>query len=165
MFPRYPPELAESLPLPAGASESTLDPQQFPKTPLQVRVAMVRCSREIGRDYRIWYGKTLRCDVLAVDAMQEHLMRCCVGRPESDETVAWEIRRHGALLSEIIARALGGVWTDVGPSEPGYWTMRVPPGIRCWPIGRVHRFVAVGSRGRDLVAYYLDLEARVRGRA
>lgn len=158
---RYHPELAESLPLPAGASESTLDPKHFPKTPLQVRVAMVRCARELGRDYRLRYGKNLRCDVLAVDAMQEHLMRCCVGLP-TDETVVWEIQRHGALLSEIIARALGGAWTEVGPSEPGYWTMFIPPGIRTWPIGRVYRFVAMGSRGKDLVAYYLDLEARLR---
>jgi hypothetical protein len=94
--------------------------------------------------------------------MQHHLMHRFANGPISDPGVAWELRRHGALLSEIIARALGGGWVDVGPSEPGYWAMVVPPSTRTWPIGRVYRFVALGNRERDLVSYYLDLEARVR---
>jgi glycosyl transferase family 4 len=57
---------------------------------------------------------------------------------------------------------------DVGPGEPGYWTMQVSPATRTCPIGRVYRFVALGpDGGRDLVSYYLNVEARVRqpGRA
>ena len=34
--------------------------------------------------------------------------------------------------------------------------------MRSWPIGRVYRFVSLGNRERDLVSYYLDLEARAR---
>ena len=64
--------------------------------------------------------------------------------------MAWELRRHGALLSEVIARKLGGTWVDVGPSEPGYWAMLVSPGMRTHPIGRVYRFVSLGQRERDL---------------
>jgi hypothetical protein len=159
---RYEPELVESLALPFGASEATLGVNELPVTPLQARIALTRLARELARDYRLAYGKTLRCNVLAVDAMQQHMAHRFQGAPISDPAVAWELRRHGALLSEIIARALGGAWVDVGPSEPGYWAMVVPPATRTWPIGRVYRFVALGHRERDLVSYYLDLEARAR---
>jgi hypothetical protein len=160
---RYEPELVESLSLPFGASESTLGVNDMPTTSLQARVALTRLARDLARDYRLAYGKTLRCNVLAVDAMQQHMSHRFEGAPISDPGIAWELRRHGALLSEIIARALGGVWVDIAPSEPGYWTMSVPPATRTWPIGRVYRFVALGHTERDLVSYYLDIEARARG--
>jgi hypothetical protein len=159
---RYNPELVESLPLPLGASESILAPNELPTTAIQARVAMTRLARDLARDYRLWYAKTLRCNVLAVEAMQQHLANRYKRAPIGDPAVAWELRRHGALLSEIIARALDGDWTDVAPSEPGYWAMLIPPSTRSWPIGRVYRFVALGNTERDLVSYYIDLEARAR---
>jgi hypothetical protein len=159
---RYDPELVESLSLPLGANESTLGVNEFPVTPLQARIALTRLARELARDYRLAYGKSLRCNVLAVDAMQQHMAHRFHGAPISEPAVAWELRRHGALLSEIIARALGGSWVDIGPTEPGFWAMVVPPATRTWPIGRVYRFVALGNRERDLVSYYLDLETRAR---
>jgi hypothetical protein len=159
---RYEPELVESLSLPAGATEATLGTNDLPRTPVEARVTMTRLSRDLARDYRLWYGKSLRCNVLAVDAMQQHLAHRFAGAPISDAGVAWELRRHGALVSEIFARGLGGVWVDIGPSEPGYWAMLLPAGLRVLPIGRVYRFVALGNREKDLVSYYLDLEARVR---
>jgi len=124
---------------------------------------MTRLARTIGRDYRLWYGTTLRCNVIAVDVMQRHLTQRYAGASLADPKTTSELLRHGALLSEIIARALGGVWVDVAPTECGYWAMQVPGAARCWPIGRVYRFVALGQRERDLVAYYLDLEKRARG--
>ncbi|MGD0675511.1 MAG: hypothetical protein ABSC94_08840 [Polyangiaceae bacterium] len=162
---RYDPELIESLVLPMGASEAALSVNELPKTSLQARIAMTRLARDLARDYRLWYKKSLRCNVLAIDAMQQHLTQRFAGAPISDEGVAWELRRHGALFSEILARALGAGWVDIGPSEPGYWSMAIPTGTRIWPIGRVCRFVALGHSARDLVGYYLDLEARVRGRS
>jgi hypothetical protein len=159
---RYEPELVETLSLPFGASESALALSELPKTPMQARIALTRLARDLARDYRLGYGKTLRCNVLAIDAMQLHLMHRFGGASISDPGVAWELRRHGALLSEIIARALGGAWVDVGPSEPGFWAMSVLPSLRTFPIGRVYKFVALGNRERDLVDYYLDLEGRVR---
>ncbi len=159
---RYEPELAESLPLPFGASESALGMNATPRTPLQARITMTRLTRDLARDYRLWYGKSLRCNVLAIDAMQQHLSHRFVGAPISDPGVAWELRRHGALLSEILARTLGAAWVDVRPSEPGYWAMQITPTIRSWPIGRVYRYVALGHREKDLVSYYLDLEGRAR---
>jgi len=162
---RYEPELVESLSLPFGASEATFGVNDLPGTPLQARIALTRLARDLARDYRLAYGKTLRCNVLAVDAMQQHIAHRFQGASISDPGVAWELRRHGALLSEIIARALGGAWVDVAPSEPGYWAMLVPPATRTWPIGRVYRFVALGHHERDLVSYYLDIEARVRAQS
>jgi hypothetical protein len=159
---RYEPELAENLTLPGGATEAALGINEQPRNPFQARIAMTRLARNLGRDYRLRFGKALRCNVLAVDAMQQHLIHQYAGAPIEEQTVAWELRRHGALLSEIIARALGGTWADVAPSELGYWAMVLPSGIRSWPIGRVVRFVSLGNRERDLVGYYLDLEASVR---
>jgi hypothetical protein len=43
--------------------------------------------------------------------------------------------------------------------------MRVPPGTRTNPIGRVYRFVALGHRERDLVSYFIELEGRGRSGA
>ncbi len=134
----------------------------LPRTPMQARIALTRVSRDLARDYRLAYGKTLRCNVLAIDAMQQHLMHRFAGATLSDHGVTWELRRHGALLSEIVARALGGAWVDVAPTEPGYWAMQVMPSLVTFPIGRVYRFVSLGHRERDLVGYYLEVESRVR---
>jgi hypothetical protein len=159
---RYDPELVESLVLPLGASEEVLAIGDWPTTPLQARTAMTRLARSLARDYRLWYGSTLRCNVLAVDAMQRHLAQRYASAALADPKVVAELQRHGALLSEILARAVGGDWVDIAPTEPGYWAMFVPPTTRCWPIGRVYRFVALGHTERDLVDYYLDIEARSR---
>lgn len=157
---RYEPELVESLALPMGATEDVLAVGDWPTTPIQARTAMTRLARSLARDFRLWYGTTLRCNVLAVDAMQRHLSQRYAGATLEDPKVISELQRHGALLSEILARSLGGDWVDIAPTEPGYWAMFVPPATRCWPIGRVYRFLALGQTERDLVSYYLDLEAR-----
>ena len=156
---RYVPELVESLVLPEGADESLLDRYAVPKTPLEARVAMTRLARDLGRDYRVRHGKVLRCDVLAVDIMQQQLLRL-VGASLRDRDVAWQLRRHGALLSEIYARALGGVWIDLGHREPAYWMMRLPPDLHTRPVGCVFQFVAAGNRASDLVGQFMELKKR-----
>jgi len=158
----YYPELVESLTLPAGANESDLPLDATPSTPAQARVAMSRLARDLARDYRVWYGKTLRCDVMAIEAMQQHLMARFGGADIASPDVVMELRRHGALMSEVIARALEGEWIDVGPTEPGYWAMQVGS-VRTYPIGRVYRFVTVGRAERDLVGHFLALDERARG--
>ena len=160
---RYEPELVESLALPTGSSESDLGGNDRPTTPAQARVAMTRLARDLARDYRLWYGKTLRCDVIAIDGMQQHLAHRYAGASITDDAVAWELRRHGALLSEVLARKLGGAWVDVAPTEPGYWAMLLGAETRTHPIGRVYRFVSLGRQERDLVGYFIELEARLRG--
>jgi hypothetical protein len=159
---RYDPELVESLVLPFGATEDILAIGAWPSTPIQARTAMIRLARSLARDYRLWYGTTLRCNVLAVDVMQRHLAQRYEGAALADPKVVAELQRHGALLSEILARAVGADWVDIAPTEPGYWAMLAPPSTRCWPIGRVYRFVALGHTERDLVDYYLDIEARCK---
>jgi hypothetical protein len=129
---------------------------------MHARIAMTRLARELGRDYRLWYGRTLRCDVHAVDTMQQHLLSRYLGASQNDPEVSRELRRHGALFSEILARALGGVWMEVASTEPGYWVMIVPPSVRTCPVGRVIRFVALGRQEKDLVSHFLDLDAGVR---
>jgi hypothetical protein len=148
--------------LPTGSTEADLGVDDPPTSAAQARIAMTRLARDLARDYRLWYGKALRCDVIAIDGMQQHLTQRYEGASITDEEVAWELRRHGALLSEILARKLGGAWVDVGPSEPGYWTMLLGTELRTHPIGRVYRFVSLGSRERDLVSYFIELEGRLR---
>ncbi len=159
---RYEPELVEALALPMGATEEVLAIGDWPTTAIQARTAMTRLARSLARDYRLWYGATLRCNVLAVDAMQRHLAQRYAGATLDDPTVDSELQRHGARLSESLARRLGAEWVDIAPTEPGYWAMFVAPSTRCWPIGRVYRFVSLGHRERDLVSYFLDVEARTR---
>jgi hypothetical protein len=162
---RYVPELVEALLLPPGTSETDLALDAVPTTPALARIAMTRLARDLARDYRLWYDKTLRCGVMAIEAMQQHLLARFQGADIADPGVAWELRRHGALMSEVIARTLGGQWLDVGPSEPGFWAMLVAGTTRTYPIGRVYRFVTAGRQERDLVEHFLALDERVRSEA
>jgi hypothetical protein len=156
------PEIVESLALPYGSSEEMLDERTTPRDPLLARIAMTRIARAIGRDYRLWYGTTLETDVFAIDGMQRHLRRRFVDARASAKQRAEleaELTRHGALLSEILARALGAEWTDLSSEDPREWTMVVPPDVVAQPIGRVHRFFRKGHEEPDLVAFYTDLES------
>jgi hypothetical protein len=159
------PEIIETLSLPPGLDESILEPGATPRTPDEARVAMTRLARELARDYRLWYGTTLKTDVIAVDAMQGHLRRR-FAEGALDEKHARQLRveltRHGAMLSEILARRLCAEWTDLESQEPGHWAMSVPPGVLVWPIGRVYRFFRQGHREADLVAFYMELERVTR---
>ena len=159
------PEIIETLSPPPGVDESILEPGAIPKTPDQARVAMIRLARELGRDYRLWYGTTLKTDVVAIDAMQRHLRRRFSDAPLDEKHAAQlkeELTRHGAMLSEILARRFGAEWTDLESHEPGHWAMSVPPGVRVWPIGRVYRYFRQGHREADLVAFYTELDRVAR---
>jgi hypothetical protein len=159
-------EIVESLALPEGLSEDMLAVGTRPATPEQARVGMTRLARTLGRDYRLWYGTTLVTNAVAIETMQRHLRRR-FDDASSDQRMAQrleiELTRHGALLSEILARSLGGTWVDVSGEQLGHWAMAIYPDIRVWPIGRVYRFFQQGHREADLVAYYLDLETATRG--
>lgn len=159
------PEIVETLPLPSDAQEEMLAVGGFPRTALEMRIAMTRFSREVGRDYRLFYGTTLKADLLAIDAMQRHLRRRfadgAVDENHARQLEA-ELTRHGALLSEILARSLGAQWVDFASEQPGHWAMVIAPDLRVWPVGRVYRFFRQGHREADLVAFYIDLETRAR---
>jgi len=156
------PEIVESLALPYGASEEMLGERTTPRDPLLARIAMTRLARALGRDYRLWYGTTLETDVFAIDVMQRHLQRRFGDARASAKQrleLEGELTRHGALLSEILVRALGSAWTDLSSDDPREWTMVVPPDVVVQPIGRVHRFFRKGREEPDLVAFYTDLQA------
>ena len=154
-------EIVETLALPGGLSDEMLGEEATPTTPAQMRIAMTRVARALGRDYRLWYGTTLKTNAMAIEAMQRHLRRRFGdggADPKTEKKLEIELTRHGALLGEILARILGGEWVDVSGDEPGRWTMTLGPTLRVWPIGRVYRFFKQGHREADLVAFYLDLE-------
>jgi hypothetical protein len=154
---RYVPEIVESLALPEGTHDSDLGRYDLPTTPQQARIAMTRLARDLARDYRLRHGKVLRCDVLAIETMQQRLLRLASASIH-DREVGWQLRRHGALLSEIFARVLGGEWVDISNKEAAYWMMRVGPDVRTRPIGCVFQFVSAGSRAADLVGHFMELK-------
>jgi hypothetical protein len=159
---RYEPEEIETLSLPGGLSDEHLAEGVVARSGNEVRIVSTRFARLLGREYREKYGVRLRADAQAVDWMQRHLVTRWGNSGLTNPEAVWDVRRHGALLSEILARTLGADWVDVSPSEIGYWAMFVPPRTRTWPFGRVHRFLTLGHREKDLVSYYLDLVARAR---
>jgi hypothetical protein len=156
-------ELAEHLALPPGlGSEPRAD--ALPKSVLEARVAFTLLARELGLDYRLKRGIELRADVSGIEAMQSVLLESFPEHVIRSAEDANELRRHGALLSEILARRLDAEWIDISPNELGYWSMIVPPDTRVWPFGRVARLVEMGHKERDLVSYFFELQGRARGR-
>lgn len=158
-------ELVESLPLPAGLREDMLPVGARPRGPEQVRIAIIRVARELGRDYRLHRGCLLRTDAAAIEILQRHLLGCAsgvlAGRMDA-RSLAPEVARHGALFGEILARRLGATWADLSGDQPGEWRMSVPPSTVVNPIARVHRFLLVRNREQDLVGFFLDLDAASR---
>jgi hypothetical protein len=137
-----------------------------PEGAAQVRIAIIRVVRTLGRDYRLHRGCVLRTDAAAIELAQRQLMgfaaEVAAGRMDA-RVLATEVARHGALLGEIVARRLGGDWIDVAGDQPGLWRMGVPPRTVFTPIERVHRFLVQRNREQDLVGFFLDLdEARRR---
>jgi hypothetical protein len=158
------PEPAEHLSLPPGLHGSAPPPRDYvPSSVIEARIAFTHLSRELGREYRASMKVELRTDTEGIELMQRFMReRFAGGMPQTPDD--WhELKRHGAFMSEILARRLGAHWVDIGPTELGYWAMIVPGGsggARVWPFGRVLRFVAMGHKERDLVSYYLELQAR-----
>lgn len=157
-------ELVEHLPLPPGIGADSMAADALPKSVLEARVQFTMLARELGLDYRLKRGIDLRADVSGIEAMQSVLLETFPSRLVKSGDEAYELRRHGALLSEILARRLDAEWLDISPNDLGHWAMIVPPDTRVWPFGRVARLVAMGHKERDLVAYFLELKSRARGR-
>lgn len=157
-------ELVEHLALPPGLGHDSRSIDKLPKSVLEARVAFTQLARELGLDYRLKRGIELRADVSGIEAMQAVLLEAFPEHTIRSPEDAYELRRHGALLSEILARRLEAEWIDISPNELGYWAMIVPPDTRVWPFGRVARLIEMGHKERDLVSYFLELSSRARGR-
>ena len=160
-------EVVESLSLPPGMREDMLPVGARPHGEHQVRIAIVRVARELGRDYRVHRGCILRTDAAAVETFQRHLLgfasEVLAGRMDS-RALAPEVARHGALFGEIIARRFDAEWVDVSGDQPGLWQMSARRGGTFSPIARVHRFLLQRNREQDLVGFFLDLDAAHRSR-
>jgi len=157
-------ELAEHLSLPPGLAAERGTGGALPRSVVEARVEFTHLARELGLDYRLKRGIELRADVSGIEAMQAVLLEQFPDHTIRTADDAYELRRHGALLSEILARRLDAEWIDISPDELGYWAMIVPPDTRVWPFGRVARLVEMGHKERDLVSYFFELSSRARTR-
>jgi hypothetical protein len=117
---------------------------------------------ELARDYQTHYGLFLRTNVDGLESVQRRISEILATGEVKTIGEAREVRRHGAFLSEVLARNLGAYWENVDHPDLGHWSMIVPARIRVWPFGRIVRFVKLGTRERDLVSFYLELMARSR---
>jgi hypothetical protein len=154
------PELIETLPLPRGVVEGAApDVASVPQTPLQARVRFTHESRELARRYRR-EGLELRLELRTVGILQRHLSDKFPSRMVSTTEEAREAQLHGALFSEMLARLLDAEWTDIAPTELGYWAMTLPTRSgnvkRVWPFGRILRFIASGGED-DLKEFFRKL--------
>jgi hypothetical protein len=155
-----PPVPIEALPLPEGLHEGMLREGARPVGPVQVRVAIVRLARDLACYYRTAYGCTLHTDGASIGHMQQHLLayarEALAGRMDA-RTLAPELLRHGVVLGEILARALGAAWLDLSCDHAGAWQLMVPPGTVVCPVARVHRFFLQRNREQDLVGFFHEL--------
>jgi hypothetical protein len=170
-------EKVETLGLPPGTPADTgvvlHDP---PRSPREARVACTLLARDLARELRARHGVELRCDVEGLEIAQRYLIEDQA--PSADQAVGTataaaaapgqEMRPYGAFLSELLARRLGARWAALPSGDASGWAMLVPSAsrpdevLRIWPFARIARFVAMGHKERDLVSYYLELEARAR---
>ncbi len=162
-------ELLEELSLPAGMQGLVAPPlDEPPRTPGAARMAFTLLSRELARELRIRHSVELHSNLEGLELAQRFLHeRFADGRSRTRDEER-ELLRHGAFVSELLARRLGARWLDLSAEEPGRWAMGIHAAsrkdeiARVWPFARVLRFVIMGHKERDLVSYYLELEARTR---
>jgi hypothetical protein len=159
-------EMLEMLGLPPGMGDEPPPHDEAPRSPAAARLVCTYLARELGRELRMRHGIELRSDVEGLEMAQRYLCETItVDRARAPQEER-EVMRHGAFLSELLARRLHARWADLESSDPGRWAMlvlsRSHPEEMCrvWPFRRVLRFVAQRHRERDLVSYYLQLEAR-----
>ncbi len=162
LFPRTSsadPEMAENLALPPAVAEGVLS-ELLPRSVLEARIQFTLMSRELGRQYRDTKNLELVADLSGIEHMQAHLFERFSKRSVDGPEAARDVQLHGAFLSEILSRRLAAEWVDISADKLGHWEMMVAPGIRVWPFGRVSRLIVKGHKERDLVAYFLELQAR-----
>ncbi|MEO8878216.1 MAG: hypothetical protein ABI461_21665 [Polyangiaceae bacterium] len=158
-----PAEPAEMLGLPPGGDRVEQDGSLL-RTGIEARVHFTRLARELGRSYRERFSIELWSDIRGIETMQNKLREMFRDGPPKTPADVAEARRHGALFSEILVRSLGAEWSDIAPTELGYWAMTIPPSTRVLPFGKMARFIAAASDPKsdasDLLKYYLEIERR-----
>lgn len=151
--------LLEGLSL--GSDVHNVPPPNFdvlPKTALDARALFTVLTRELGAEYRRRFGLELVTDLKSLEIVQTYLRDTYPhGKLDTPEAL-FDVYRHGAFVSEVLARWFDAEWDDMSYEDVGLWSMFVPTRHRVWPFGRVLRFVRKGHRERDLVSYVLELE-------
>ncbi len=163
-------EPLETLSLPPGMHGTPPPPpEEPPRTPSAARLAFTFLTRELGRDLKLRHGVEPCTDTDGLEMTQRYLReKLPEGRVRGREDER-ELLRHGAFLSELLARRLGAHWVDLESNDSTRWAMVVPAAsgtprepMRVWPFARALRFIGMGHKERDLVSYYLELEGRSR---
>jgi len=153
-------ELASDLALPPGLQGQPASAEIVPTSVIDARIHFTFLARSLGEIFRSKYNVELYADASGIESIQGRLLDDYADGLVHTPEQALDVRRYGAFMSEILARSFGAFWVDIAPADLGYWAMVVPPDTRVWPFGRVLRFIAMGHKERDLVAYYLELLAR-----
>jgi hypothetical protein len=157
------PERASELSLPAGLTPSaTLALDTLPRSVIEARIQFIMLTRELGARYQSRQGLDLRMDLSGLEAVQHYLAEAYPKHVVRSPEEAYDLRMHGAFLSELLARTLDADWIDIDHQDLGHWVMLVPSDARVHPFGRVLRYVAQGARERDLVSFYFELQTRKR---
>jgi hypothetical protein len=163
-------EALETLSLPIGMQGTPAPPpDEPPRTPAAARLAFTFLTRDLGRELRLRHTVEPCLDTDGLEMTQRYLReKLPEGRVRNREDER-ELLRHGAFLSELLARRLGAQWIDLDSNDSARWAMVISPAsgtlrepIRAWPFARALRFVGMGHKERDLVSYYLELEGRAR---
>jgi hypothetical protein len=124
--------------------------------------ARCRCTqmvRQLAEDYRKERGVTLTLDATGLELVQLGL-RERHGAAMRAEGAPEDVQRHGAFLAELLVRRARGEWLATEDEQPSDWRMQVGDAT-VQPFGRVLRFLALGARERDLVAFYFGLLLRL----
>ena len=157
-------ESLEALSLPLGLTDEAPPHDEAPRTPPTARLTCTYLARELGRELRIRHGVEVRGNMDGLEVAQRYLLESIVGEMARTPEEEREVMRHGAFVSELLARRLGARWVDLDSGDPVRWAMLVPSRshpdsvCRVWPFARVLRFVAMRYKERDLVSYLLQLE-------
>lgn len=161
-------EAIEMLSLPPGMGDEPPPHDEVPRSAAAARLACTYLARELGRELRMRHGVEVRSDIDGLEVAQRYLCETLTSdRVRTLEEERW-MMRHGAFLSELLARHLFARWADPDASDPGRWAMLVPSRSRphetsrAWPFRRVLRFISQRHKERDLVSYYLQIEAFAR---
>ena len=161
-------ETVETLSLPPGAhADQASEANEPPRTPKEARITCTFLARELARELRLRHGIELHSDLEGLETAQRYLREAAVDA-QTRGTDERDVLRNGGFLGELLARRLGARWADLDAVDPRRWAMLVPSAsrpdevARIWPFARVARFVAMGHKERDLVSYYLEVEARSR---
>ena len=155
---RHPSELLERLSMPLGLDESILPHDKRASGPVELRIAIVRLVREVGRELRA-LQYVARSDGACIEILQRYLLlhaHDALRAGRDGRTMAPLVARYGVVFGEILVRRSGAEWSYLDGDNPALWRLTLPSGEEVYPVARVQRFVLMQNREQDLVAHFLE---------